>query len=72
MDIGLNMNMILIRNKSIVSIQMDIGINKNMMSNGNKIYFEDSNGYIIDNRPKGSCNDKVVEIEGKKYKLTEI
>jgi hypothetical protein len=42
-------------------------------SNGNyKLKFEDSNGYIIDNRPKSSCNGKVIEIEGKKYKLTEV
>jgi hypothetical protein len=41
-------------------------------SNGNIIYFEDSNGDIKDNRPKATCNDKVVEIDGKKYKLTEI
>ena len=41
-------------------------------SNGNRIYYENSNGHIEDNRPKGSCNGKVVEIEGKKYKLTEI
>jgi hypothetical protein len=40
-------------------------------SNGNKIYYEDSNGKIIDNRPKG-CEGKVVEIDGKKYKLTEV
>ena len=40
--------------------------------NNNVSYFEDSNGYIIDNRPKSSCSGKVVEIEGKKYKLTEI
>ena len=41
-------------------------------SNGNEIYSEDSNGTIIDNRPKPSCKGKVVEIDGKKYKLTEI
>ena len=40
-------------------------------SNGNKIYLENSNGEIIDNRPKG-CEGKVVEINGKKYKLTEL
>jgi glucan-binding YG repeat protein len=40
-------------------------------SNGNQIYFEDSDGYILDNRPK-SCEGKVVEIDGKKYKLTEV
>ena len=37
-------------------------------SNGNEIYYEDSKGEIIDNRPKG-CEGKVVEIDGKKYKL---
>ena len=41
-------------------------------SNGNQIYRESSNGTIIDNRPKESCNGKVVEIDGKKYKLTEL
>ena len=40
-------------------------------SNGNRIYYEDSTGYIVDNRPKG-CEGKVVEIDGKKYKLTEV
>ena len=40
-------------------------------SNGNGIYCEDSGGCIIDRRPKG-CEGKVVEIDGKKYKLTEV
>jgi hypothetical protein len=40
-------------------------------SNGNEIYFENSNGKIIDNRPK-SCENKVVEIDGIKYKLTAV
>ena len=40
-------------------------------SNGNKIYYENSKGKIIDNRPKG-CEGKVVEIDGEKYKLTEL
>jgi uncharacterized protein YqkB len=39
-------------------------------SNGKVIYYEDRNGAIIDKRPKGSCNGKVVEIDGKKYKLS--
>jgi YD repeat-containing protein len=39
--------------------------------NKNIIYIEHSDGKIIDNRPK-SCKDKIVEIDGKKYKLTEI
>ena len=41
-------------------------------SNGNVIYCENSYGEIIDNRPKQSCKGKIVEIDGKKYKLTEI
>jgi len=41
-------------------------------SNGKEIYFENSYGKVIDNRPKPSCEDKVVEIDGKKYKLTQI
>jgi hypothetical protein len=40
-------------------------------SNGDMIYFEDSYGGIIDIRPNG-CEGKVVEIDGKKYKLTEV
>ncbi len=40
-------------------------------SNGNEKYWEDSNGFSIDNRPKG-CEGRVVEIDGKKYKLTEL
>ncbi len=41
-------------------------------SNGNEIYFESSDGLVIDRRPNPSCNGKVVEIDGKKYKLTEL
>lgn len=41
-------------------------------SNGNEIYYENSKGKIRDNRPKQSCDGKIVEIEGKKYKLTSI
>ena len=40
-------------------------------SQGHRIYFETSNGIIKDNRPK-SCENKVVEIEGEKYKLTKV
>ena len=39
-------------------------------SKGNKIYFENSDGLITDNRPK-PCNNKVIEIEGVKYKLVK-
>ncbi len=41
-------------------------------SNGNQIYYESSNGTIDDKRPKQSCNGKVIEVDGKKYKLTEL
>ena len=41
-------------------------------SNGKLTYRKDSTGYIIDNRPKSSCNGKVIEIEGKKYKLSDV
>lgn len=41
-------------------------------SNGKRIYFVDSNGYIEDFRPKTPCDGKVVEIDGKKYKLTQL
>jgi hypothetical protein len=39
-------------------------------SQGNEIYYEDSSGEIRDNRPK-PCEDKIVEIEGIKYKLVK-
>jgi uncharacterized protein YcfJ len=39
-------------------------------SQGNEIYFENSSGVIEDKRPK-PCEDKIVEIEGVKYKLVK-
>jgi len=39
-------------------------------SRGNEIYWENSDGVIRDNRPK-LCKDKVVEIDGVKYKLVK-
>ena len=42
-------------------------------SDGNEIYYENSDGEIIDNRPRPkSYEGNVVEIDGKKYKLTEV
>ena len=41
-------------------------------ANGNMIYRESSNGNIIDKRLKGICNGKIVEIDGKTYKLVEL
>jgi hypothetical protein len=40
-------------------------------SQGNTIYYENSDGVIKDNRPK-SCEGKIVEFEGEKYKLTKV
>ena len=37
---------------------------------GNEIYYENSNGKIIDDRPK--CENKIVEVDGIKYKLVKI
>jgi len=39
--------------------------------NGNEIYYENIDGKIEDKRPK-TCEGKIVEIDGKKYKLTEL
>jgi len=41
-------------------------------SKGREIYFEDSDGTIRDNRPKSSCEGKIVEVDGKKYQLKEV
>ena len=40
-------------------------------SQGNEIYWENSYGRIIDNQPK-PCENKIVEIDGVKYKLTKV
>ena len=40
-------------------------------SKGNVIYFEDSNGKIINNRPK-PCEDKEIVIGGEKFKLVKL
>jgi len=40
--------------------------------NGSEIYFETSNGLIKDNRPKPKAEPMTIEIDGKKYKLTQI
>ena len=39
--------------------------------NGNKTYYEDSNGTKKGTK-RGSCSGKVIEVDGKKYKLTEL
>ena len=40
-------------------------------SQGNKMYYENSDGDVEDNRPK-PCEGKVIEIEGVKYKLIKL
>ena len=41
-------------------------------SNGNETYYEDSSGYKEGTPRSQSCAGKVVEVDGKKYKLTEL
>ena len=40
-------------------------------SQGKEIYYENSKGTIIDNRPK-PCEGKIVEIGGEKFKLVKV
>jgi hypothetical protein len=40
-------------------------------SQGNLIYRENSFGRIIDKRPK-TCENKIVEIDGEKFKLVKV
>ena len=40
-------------------------------SQGNEIYYENSYGKIIDRRPK-SCEGKIVEFGGQKFKLVKV
>jgi hypothetical protein len=40
-------------------------------SQNNEIYYEDSKGEIIDNRPK-PCENKEIVIEGEKFKLVKV
>ena len=38
---------------------------------GNETYYVDSNGYK-EGTKRSSCDGKVIEVDGKKYKLTEL
>ena len=40
-------------------------------SQNNEIYYEDSKGEIIDNRPK-LCESKEIVIDGEKFKLVKV
>ena len=41
-------------------------------ADGNETYFEYSNGMKLGTPRSQSCAGKVVEVDGKKYKLTEL
>ncbi len=41
-------------------------------ANGNGTYFEDSNGTKRGTPNSASCAGKIIEVDGKKYKLTEL
>ena len=41
-------------------------------TNGNKTYYENSNGEKRGTPRSQSCAGKIVEVDGKKYKLTEL
>ena len=61
-------------NGNIISYENSAGywVKYEYDSNGKEIYFENSNGVIRNNKPKPTCEGKIVEIEGKKYKLTSL
>ena len=41
-------------------------------ANGNQTYYENSCGYKNGTPRSQSCDGKVIEVDGKKYKLTEL
>jgi YD repeat-containing protein len=41
-------------------------------ANGNETYYENSDGYKKGTPRSQSCAGKVIEVDGKKYKLTEL
>ena len=41
-------------------------------ANGNQTYYEDNCGYKEGTPRSQSCTGKIVEVDGKKYKLTEL
>ena len=41
-------------------------------ANGNRTYYENSNGYKEGKPRSQSCAGKVIEVDGKKYKLKEL
>lgn len=62
-------------NNNIIYLKNSDGywFKKEFDKSGKQIYYEDSKVNFIDNRPKPpTLNNKVFEIDGRKYKLTEI
>ena len=61
------------KNRRLIYIEYSDGIwgKWEYDSQDNEIYHQNSNGVIIDNRPK-SCENKEIVIEGVKYKLTKV
>ena len=70
MDFGLKENTILMEKKFTLKTPINFGSKNEYDSNENHIYYENSNGNIRDNR--NSCENKIVEIEGVKYKLEKL
>ena len=61
------------KNDKLIYLEFSIGYWKKWEydSEGNVIYLENSHGIIEDNRPK-SCEGKIVEIGGEKFKLVKV
>jgi hypothetical protein len=41
-------------------------------SNGKQIYFENSKGTVVDDRPAPELNNRIIQIDGKRFKLVEV
>ena len=71
MGFGEKENAIPMELKSTMNSLMGFGIRENTIPMEMESTLKTLMGEIIDNRPKG-CEGKVVEIDGKKYRLTEF
>ena len=68
MGIGTKASMILIRIRSTLEDSKGYWGKTEYDSNEDTIYYEDSNGFVEDNRPK-PCKGAIVKIDGIKYEL---
>jgi len=59
---------------NVIYIENENGLWQNWKTdkNGKCIYYEDALGQTIDNRPKPQAEPMTIEIDGKRYKLTEL